>query len=121
MEVSKEVPAVGYGSARVRHSGDDVTVVAWGNCIEFALEAASELVNEASVDVIDLRSIVPWDRGTVIASLEKTGRLVVVQEDSVSGSVGQMIVSEMVWRSGYLDTILQCSAIGRETRCAHRF
>jgi 2-oxoisovalerate dehydrogenase E1 component len=96
MEVSEEVPAVGYGSARVRHSGNDVTVVAWGNCIEFALAAASELADEASVEVIDLRSIVPWDRDTVIASLEKTGRLVVVQEDGVSSSVGQMIVSEMV-------------------------
>jgi 2-oxoisovalerate dehydrogenase E1 component len=96
MEVTAEVPAVGFGEARVRRSGDDVTVVTWGNCIEQAIAAAEALDEEISVEVIDLRSIQPWDRATIRASLEKTGRLVVVQEDGQSSSVGQMIVSEMV-------------------------
>ena len=96
MDCPEEVPAVGFGSARIRRSGDDVTLVTWGNCIEQSLAAANQLEAEVSVEVIDLRSIVPWDRETVLASLEKTGRLVVVQEDGKSSSVGQMVISEMV-------------------------
>jgi len=72
-----------------------VTLVTWANCVELSLDVAGQLANEISVEVIDLRSIQPWDRDTLITSLQKTGRLVVVQEDSVSCSVGQMIISEL--------------------------
>jgi 2-oxoisovalerate dehydrogenase E1 component len=96
MEVPQPVPAVGFGQARIRRAGDDVTVVSWGNCMEQALAAADAVAEEISVEVIDLRSIQPWDRQTIVTSLEKTGRLVVVQEDGRSCSAGQMIVSEIV-------------------------
>ncbi len=96
MDVQANVPAVGFGQARIRRAGSDVTVVAWGNCIEQALAAADAIAVEVSVEVIDLRSIQPWDKATVLASVEKTGRLVVVQEDGQSCSVGQMIISEIV-------------------------
>jgi 2-oxoisovalerate dehydrogenase E1 component len=95
MDVPTEVGAVPFGKARIRRPGKDVTVVAWGNCMEQALEAAKALEEEASVEVIDLRSIVPWDRETIAKSLAKTGRLVIVQEDAESCSVGQMIISNM--------------------------
>ena len=62
MEVPADVPAVGFGEARIRHEGDDVTVVTWGNCVEQAFAAAKALADEASVEIIDLRSIQPWDR-----------------------------------------------------------
>lgn len=91
-----EVEPVGFGQARVRQSGDDVTVVTWGNCIEQAFAAAEALSDEASVEIIDLRSIQPWDKATILESLEKTGRLVVVQEDGRSCSVGQMIISDIM-------------------------
>jgi 2-oxoisovalerate dehydrogenase E1 component len=96
MDAPKEIPPVGFGEARIRRAGDDVTLVTWGNCIEIAFAAAEALAEEASVEVIDLRSVQPWDRGTIVQSLEKTGRLVVVQEDGQSCSVGQMIVSEIM-------------------------
>ena len=95
MEVPAEVPAVGFGEARVRAEGDDVTIVTWGNCVELAQQAAEKLADEVSIEIIDLRSIVPWDRQTVLDSVEKTGRLVVVQEDGKSCSVGQMIIQEI--------------------------
>ena len=95
MEVPEQVPAVPFGSARIRQAGDDVTLVTWGNCIEQSLAAAKQLAGEVSVEVIDLRSIQPWDKDTILESLEKTGRLVVVQEDGRSSSVGQMIISEI--------------------------
>ncbi len=96
MAAPETIPAVGFGEARIRQAGDDVTLVAWGNCVELALQAAQELEDEVSLEIIDLRSIQPWDRQTIATSLEKTGRLVVVQEDGQSCSVGQMIISEMV-------------------------
>jgi 2-oxoisovalerate dehydrogenase E1 component len=95
MDVPGQAPAVGFGSARVRQAGTDVTVVTWGNCVEQALAAAQALDGEVSVEVIDLRSIIPWDRATIVESLQKTGRLVVVHEDVRSSSVGQMIISEL--------------------------
>jgi 2-oxoisovalerate dehydrogenase E1 component len=96
MDVPDDVPAVEIGSARIRREGDDVTLVTWGNCIEQGLAAANKLADEVSVEVIDLRSIMPWDKDTVMASVEKTGRLVIVQEDGESSSIGQMIISEIL-------------------------
>lgn len=96
IEVDLEVPAVPFGRARIRQAGTDVTVVAWGNAMELALQAAENLSGEASVEVIDLRCLVPWDRETVLDSLEKTGRLVVIQEDNRTCSFGQSIIGEIV-------------------------
>jgi 2-oxoisovalerate dehydrogenase E1 component len=89
------IRAVPFGKARICQEGTDVTVVAWGNCVELAHAASAQVAAEISVEIIDLRSIQPWDRETVAASLAKTGRLIVVQEDGESCSAGQMIVSEM--------------------------
>jgi 2-oxoisovalerate dehydrogenase E1 component len=96
MNVDADVPPVGFGEARIRREGDDVTLVTWGNCIEQAFAAADVLSDEISVEIIDLRSIQPWDKETIVRSLEKTGRLVIVQEDGRSCSVGQMIISEIM-------------------------
>ncbi len=96
MPVPQTVPAVGFQSAKTRRSGSDVTVVTWGNGVEIALAVAEAIEGAASVEVIDLRTVQPWDRGTVATSVEKTGRLVVLQEDGQSCSVGQMIISAMV-------------------------
>ncbi|HEY6565041.1 MAG TPA: transketolase C-terminal domain-containing protein, partial [Pirellulaceae bacterium] len=95
MPMTGAIEAVPFGSARVRREGHDVTLVAWGNGMELALEAAEQLRSECSVEVLDLRSIQPWDKAAVGRSLAKTGRLVIVQEDGASCSVGQMIISEL--------------------------
>lgn len=93
--VARHVPAVPFGRARTRREGTDVTLVTWANCVELALEVAAELSDEVSVEVIDLRSLQPWDREAIAASLARTGRLVVVQEDAESCSAGQMIISDL--------------------------
>ena len=94
-ESKKPVRAVSLGKARVHRAGADVTVVAWGNTIEKSIEALAKLGNETSVELIDLRSIAPWDRETIEESVRKTGRLVVVQEDTENCSVGQMIITHV--------------------------
>ena len=92
----REVPVVDplpFGKARIVREGSDVTLVTYGNCIELAEEAAASC--GASVEIIDLRSIVPCDYDTITKSLEKTGRLVVVHEDTHTAGFGQSIIAEM--------------------------
>ncbi|CAN5219808.1 hypothetical protein BH20VER2_BH20VER2_14470 [soil metagenome] len=95
VETTEPVRAVPLGVARKRHAGSDVTVVAWGNTVEKSLEALEQLGDVASVDLFDLRSIVPWDKTAIEESVRRTGRLVVVQEDTENCSVGQMIISHI--------------------------
>ena len=90
------VEPVPFGSARIRQTGQDVTIVAWGNCMELAFAAAEQMQDKCQCEVIDLRSIQPWDRETILNSIEKTGRLVVIQEDGRSCSVGQMIITDLL-------------------------
>ncbi len=94
-EYAEPIRAVPLGRARQCTSGSDVTVVAWGNTIEKSLEAIAKIDNETSVELIDLRSIVPWDKAAIENSVSKTRRLVVVQEDTENCSVGQMIISHV--------------------------
>ncbi|MEY2490177.1 MAG: 2-oxoisovalerate dehydrogenase component [Verrucomicrobiota bacterium] len=94
-ESTEPIRAVPLGKARKRSSGSDVTLVAWGNTIEKSLEALEKIGGEASVDLLDLRSIVPWDRAAVEESVRRTGRLIVVQEDTENCSVGQMIITHL--------------------------
>lgn len=92
------------GQARVCAMGSDVTIAAWGNCVEVALQARDELRTEGvSAEVLDLRSIVPCDWESLHHSLEKTGRLVVVQEDNRTCSFGQSIIAEMTSRNASWD------------------
>ena len=94
IDVGKVEP-LGFGKAKVVREGADVTVVAYGNCLELAEEAANHLDGEASLEIVDLRSLVPCDYETVTKSLEKTGRLVVICEDTKNLCFGQSVVSEM--------------------------
>ncbi len=89
------VPAVPLGRAREVRQGDRLTLVTWGNCVELVEEALDEGGAGDGIELIDLRSIAPWDRATVAASVSRTGRLLIVQEDNISCSVGQMIVAEL--------------------------
>ena len=99
-EVTTTAPIVSIplGVARRCREGDDLTLIAWGNTVEKATEAIAALKDEVAVDLIDLRSIVPWDKAMVEASVRKTGRLVVVQEDTENCSVGQMIITHVTSR-----------------------
>ncbi|HEY0865590.1 MAG TPA: thiamine pyrophosphate-dependent enzyme [Lacunisphaera sp.] len=95
-EVAGPVVSIPLGAARRCLEGDDLTLVAWGNTMEKSLEAVAELKGEVGVDLIDLRSIVPWDKALIEASVRKTGRLVIVQEDTENCSVGQMIITHIM-------------------------
>ncbi|MFM1773558.1 MAG: hypothetical protein RL124_330 [Acidobacteriota bacterium] len=81
--------AVPFGKAKIRKSGEDLTVLAYGTAVHFALEAAQVLESEGySIEVIDLRSLSPLDEETILQSIEKTHRVVIAHEDKVFGGFG---------------------------------
>ena len=88
--------AVPFGKARLRREGTDLTIVAYGTPVHFALEAAKKLEAEGkSLEVLDLRSLVPMDLEAVRRSVQKTGRVVVAHEDKVHGGFGGEIASQI--------------------------
>src|SRR5712675_1593001 len=105
-EYAEPIRAVPLARARQCTNGSDVTVIAWGNTIEKSLEAIAKIDNEISVELIDLRSIVPWDKAAIEDSVHKTRRLVVVQEDTENCSVGQMIISHVTGTPGLWNELL---------------
>jgi 2-oxoisovalerate dehydrogenase E1 component len=81
---------VPFGRGEVRRPGDDCTVVSWGATVQRSLEAADRLAAEDGweCEVIDLRSLAPWDRELVAASVARTHRCLVVHEDVLTGGFG---------------------------------
>jgi pyruvate dehydrogenase E1 component beta subunit len=101
-EVDLETPPQGLYDAVVRREGSDVTVVGYGSSVKTMLRAAEAAAAEGtSLEVIDVRGIAPIDFPTLIASVEKTGRLVVVQEAPRTASVSSEIVAELTERCFY--------------------
>lgn len=100
--VEHEVP---IGSAAIRRVGADCSVLAYGSMVWTALDAASQLATRGiDVEVIDLRSLVPLDLDTIAASVEKTGRVLLVHEDSVRGGFGGELAAQIADRCfPYLD------------------
>lgn len=90
---------VPIGKARVAHEGDDVTVVTVSLSVHHALDVAERLAGEGvGVEVLDLRSLVPLDREAIVASVAKTGRLVVVDEDYLSYGLTGEVTATVVER-----------------------
>ncbi|MFV2179475.1 alpha-ketoacid dehydrogenase subunit beta [Actinomadura sp. LOL_016] len=86
----------GFGRAAVRREGADATIVAYGPTVPVALQAAEAAARDGiDLEVVDLRTIVPFDDGTVVASVRKTGRCVVVQEAQGFAGVGAEIAARV--------------------------
>jgi 2-oxoisovalerate dehydrogenase E1 component len=105
-ESHEPIRAASLGKARLHRAGSDVTVVAWGNTMEKSIEAIAKLGEQTSVELIDLRSIAPWDHEAIEESVRKTGRLVVIQEDTENCSVGQMIISRVTGQPEIWDAMV---------------
>jgi pyruvate dehydrogenase E1 component beta subunit len=90
------------GRARIRRRGEDISIVTYGGMVPVSLRAAEVVALEGiDVEVIDLRTIYPWDIETVTASVSRTGKLLFVQEPQRTGGVGAEIVAEVAERCGY--------------------
>lgn len=81
-----EVP---FGKARIRNEGSDLTLLTYGNTTHLSIEAANRIQKEGgSVEVIDLRSLIPLDEETIFKSIQKTNKVLIVHEDKVFGGFG---------------------------------
>jgi len=106
VDATSEIPEHDYtvplGTAAVKREGTQVTICAWLLMLHFALQAAETLAAEGiSAEVVDVRSLSPFDFDTLGASVRKTGRVVIVEEGPVSGGVGAELaagLAERFWR-----------------------
>ena len=99
----EQVPVESYtlpiGRARVRKEGNDLTVVTYGGMVPVALQSVER--EGVSADVIDLRTLFPWDRETVLASVAKTGRLLLVQEPQGTAGVAAEVAAVVAEEAMY--------------------
>jgi pyruvate dehydrogenase E1 component beta subunit len=95
-EVPDEAYTVPFGQARVAREGQHVTLIAWSAAVELSLRAAEQLAAEGiEAGVLDLRTLVPLDVQTLVETVSKTGRAVVVHEAPLSAGFGAEIVATL--------------------------
>jgi len=80
-----------FGAANVLRAGTDITVVSWGALVHRCAAAADTFGNR--VELIDLRTIAPWDRNAVLESVRKTGRCLIAHEDNITAGFGAEIAA----------------------------
>ena len=90
-EVPEERYTVPIGKARIHAEGTDVSVITWGAMVFTAEEAAAQV--DASVEIVDLRSVMPWDKQAVLDSVRKTSKVLILHEDTRSGGFGGEIAA----------------------------
>jgi 2-oxoisovalerate dehydrogenase E1 component beta subunit len=102
-DLPEEDYTVPIGKAVVRREGSDLTIVTYGAMLHTSLEASAELEKEGiEAEVIDLRTLLPLDRDTILASVAKTSKLLVVHEDTRTGGIAGEIAA-MVTESAFED------------------
>jgi 2-oxoisovalerate dehydrogenase E1 component beta subunit len=94
--IKGEVPDDDYivpiGTAEVKREGSDISVITYGSGVHWSLEAAESMSNEGvEVEIVDLRTLLPLDKETILNSVRKTGKVLIVHEDTLTGGIGAEI------------------------------
>ena len=93
-EIPEEDYTVPLGIGEVKRAGRNITVVSYGLMLHYCLEAAEQVAGEGiDVEVVDLRTLKPLDKDTVLESVKKTGKLLIVHEDNITGGVGAEVAA----------------------------
>lgn len=95
-EVPEEMYEIPIGEAKVVNEGEDLTVVTWGAPVFQCLQAMDNLPEDVSIELIDLRSIYPFDMDTIAQSVQKTGRCVIVHEAPLTCGMGAEIAARIM-------------------------
>ncbi len=100
------------GKAALLSEGSDLTIVTYGMGVHWAVNALQQLAG-LSADLIDLRSLLPWDKETVLESVRRTGKLIVLHEDTLTGGIGAEITACVTTECfQYLDApVIRCGAL----------
>jgi 2-oxoisovalerate dehydrogenase E1 component beta subunit len=97
--IKEEVPVDDYvvpiGKAALRRPGKDITLVTYGAMLYLAYEAAEQLAPDIELEIIDLRSILPFDIDMVMDSVKKTSRCIILHEDTLTGGIGGEIAARL--------------------------
>jgi pyruvate dehydrogenase E1 component beta subunit len=102
--VPNEQYCIPLGQADVKRGGKDVTLVSWGRMVSKSLEAANRLEKEnISIEVVDVRTLAPFDKKTVLQSVKKTGRLLIVEEECKTGGAAAEVAAIVAEEYGCLD------------------
>ena len=107
--VKGEVPDDDYivpiGVAEVKREGSDISIITYGTGVHWSLEAAETMAKEGiEVEIVDLRTLMPLDKETILNSVKKTGKVLIVHEDTLTGGIGaeiSAIINEYAFQ--YLD------------------
>ncbi len=92
-----------FGKGKIKQAGDDLTIVTWGSMVNESIQASKNF-SDSSIEVIDIRTIVPLDKELILKSVKKTGKVLIIHEDTLSAGFGAeiaAIVSEDAFE--YLD------------------
>lgn len=119
--VAEDYYTTEIGKAEVVQEGEEATIITYGMGVHWAKKVISE-IPEADVEIIDLRTLLPWDKKTVIQSVEKTGRVLVLHEDTLTGGIGAEVAAYVgehcfmsldapIVRVASLDTAVPFSAV----------
>lgn len=95
-EVPEEMYEIPIGEAKIVNEGDDLTIVTWGAPVFQCLQAMDNLPEDVSIELIDLRSIYPFDMDTIAQSVQKTGRCVIVHEAPLTAGMGAEIAARIM-------------------------
>ena len=95
-QVPNDYYTIPIGKATVRRFGKDITLVTYGMGVHWAEELADEM--ETTLEIIDLRTLLPWDKEAVKKSVKKTGKILILHEDCLTGGIGSEIAA---WVSEY--------------------
>ena len=84
-----------FGLAKVKRAGDDITIITWGMLVQRSLDAANKIQEKygVSVEVIDLRTLIPLDKETILNSVRKTGKVLIAHEDTLTSGFGAEIAA----------------------------
>ncbi|MEM3754820.1 MAG: alpha-ketoacid dehydrogenase subunit beta [Candidatus Bathyarchaeia archaeon] len=104
-KVPEEEYLIPLGKADIKQEGEDLTIITYGIMVHKAIEASKEIIKEGkTIEIVDLRTLNPLDKETIIESVKKTGKAIIVEEGCKTGGVGAEILSLIVEEAfDYLD------------------